>query len=67
MLNLSKESIFLIDYYDELIKKSYGNLLFSQHNKKTSLYIDFQKQIFKLLDNIYDLLDTDLQNISRFR
>lgn len=67
MLNLSKESTFLIDYYDDLIKKSDGNLLFSQHNKKTSLYIDFQKQIFKLLDSIYDLLDTDLQNISKFR
>ena len=67
MLNLSKESTFLIDYYDELIKKSNGNLLFSQHNKKTSLYIDFQKQIFKLLNSIYDLLDIDLQNISKFR
>ena len=67
MLNLSKESTFLIDYYDEIIKKSDGNLLFSQHNKKTSLYIDFQKQIFKLLDSIYDLLDSDLQNISNFR
>ena len=67
MLNLSKESTFLIDYYDEIIKKSDGNLLFSQHNKKTSLYIDFQKQIFKLLDSIYHLLDTDLQHISNFR
>lgn len=67
MLNLSKESTFLIDYYDELIEKSNGNLLFSQHNKKTSRYIDFQKQIFKLLDNIYELLDTDLQNIANFR
>jgi hypothetical protein len=67
MLNLSKESTFLIDYYDKLIKKSDGNLLFSQHNKKPSLYIDFQKQIFKLLDSIYDLLDSDLQNISNFR
>ena len=67
MLNLSKESTFLIDYYDDLIKKSDENLLFSRHNKKTSLYIDFQKQIFKLLDSIYDLLDTDLQNISNFR
>ena len=49
MLNLSKESTFLIDYYDEIIKESKGNLLFSQHNKKKSLYNDFQKQIFKLL------------------
>ena len=67
MLNLSKESTFLIDYYDEIIKESKGNLLFSQHNKKKSLYNDFQKQIFKLLDNIYELLDTDLQNISNLR
>lgn len=67
MLNLSKESTFLIEYYDELIKKSEGNLLFSQNNKKGPFYIDFQKQIFKLLDNIYYELDSDLENIANFR
>ncbi len=67
MLNLSKESTFLIEYYDELIKKSEGNLLFSQNNKKGSFYIDFQKQIFKLLDNIYYELDNVLENIAYFR
>ncbi len=67
MLNLSEESKYLINYYDKLIKISNKNFLFSGYNKKYIQYDDFQKQIFKLLDNIYNLLNIDLQNISKFR
>jgi len=67
MFKLSKESRFLINYYDKLIKKSNKNLLFPINSKKTPNYINFQKQIFKLLHNIYELLDVDFKNINNYR
>jgi len=67
MLNLSKDSTFLFNYYDELLKKSDKNLLFIPDNKKNSLYIDFQKHIYDILDNIYDILGKDLHTIHNLR
>lgn len=67
MLNLSKDSTFLFNYYDELLKKSDKNLLFIPDNKKISLYIDFQKHIYDILDNIYDILGKDLHTIHNLR
>lgn len=67
MLNLSKDSTFLFNYYDELLKKSDKNLLFIPDNKKSSLYIDFQKHIYDILDNIYDILGKDLHTIHNLR
>lgn len=67
MLNLSKESIYLIHYYDKLIKNTKNTFLFSQCKKNGAFYKNFQKRIFKLLDNIYNLLDNELQNIADYR
>jgi len=67
MLNLSKDSTILFNYYDELLKNSDKNLLFVPDNRKTSLYIDFQKHIYDILDNIYDILGKDLDTIQNLR
>ena len=67
MLNLSKDSTILFNYYDEILKNSDKNLLFIPDNKKSSLYIDFQKHIYDILDNIYDILGKDLHAIHTLR
>ncbi len=64
MLNISSESTFLIDYYDNLLKESNNDFNFSLDNsKKTSLYYQLQKTIYGNLVYIYDLLDqVDVRN-----
>jgi hypothetical protein len=64
MLNISSESTFLIDYYDNLLKVSNNAFNFSLTNsKKTSLYYQLQKTIYGNLVYIYDLLDqVDVRN-----
>tara|TARA_B100001175_G_C19513980_1_gene645910 strand:- start:4722 stop:6074 length:1353 start_codon:yes stop_codon:yes gene_type:complete len=68
MLNVSSESTFLIDYYDNLLKVSNNAFNFSLDNsKKTSCYSQLQKTVYDKLDSIYDILDKDLCNIQTFR
>ena len=68
MLNLSSESTFLINYYDNLLKVPNNNLIFSLTNsKKTSCYSQLQKTIYDKLDSIYGILEKDLCNIQTFR
>lgn len=64
MLNISSESTFLIDYYDNLLKEANNDFNFSLDNsKKTSLYYQLQKTIYGNLVYIYDLLDqVDVRN-----
>jgi len=67
MLNLSQESTFLINYYDELLKNSNKNFQFISDNKKNSVYINFHKHLYDLLDNINDILNKDLEKIYNLR
>ena len=67
MLNLSKQSIFLINYYYNLVKRYNKKILFSDNYKKNSFYNNFQKYIFDSLINIYNVLDNDIYYISNLR
>ena len=67
ILNLTKDSKSLIDYYGNLIKKSKGKFIFSQNQNANPKFSKFLSEIFKTLDNIYNIVNTDLNNIQDFR
>jgi hypothetical protein len=67
MLNLSSESTFLIDYYDNLLKSPNNKFKLSIPNKKSSALDDLQVHIYGKLGSIYSVLNNDLYNILNFR
>lgn len=67
MLNLTNDSKLLINYYAKLINMTDREHIFSQNKNKFPKFSKFLSEIFKTLDNIYDLLITDFNNIGEFR
>ena len=67
MLNLSKESTFLINYYDSLLNSSNKDLKFSPTNNKKSIFLSLQEKIFNNLNYIYNIFNKDFSNIKDFR
>lgn len=54
MINLTHESNIMIKKYYEISKKLNKNLIIKNNNKKTDVYNSLQKEIFYLLNNIYN-------------
>ena len=67
MLNLSKESTFLINYYDSLLNSSNKDFKFSPTNNKKSIFLSLQEKIFNNLNYIYNIFNKDFSNIKDFR